>query len=116
MTLQIGKNASMGEIYGPAMEITEQKKADEYLSALVDYYLKWFPDAAREEAAVVQRGNLAYYAGYYDNETRIRVEGLFKGAHPVFGRIVHNGSPTAEEAFEMGKQWAEAAQKESEQG
>jgi hypothetical protein len=50
----------------------------------------------------VERHNLGYFAGYYDNETRERVERLFKCSHPIFGSIAKNGAPTAKEALAAG--------------
>ncbi|TXH09637.1 MAG: hypothetical protein E6R03_16465 [Hyphomicrobiaceae bacterium] len=42
------------------------------------------------------------FAGYYDSETRERVERLFKCEHPIFGAIATKGQPTAELAFALG--------------
>jgi hypothetical protein len=97
-----GKNATIREQYGPAMDIDSQEDADAYFAALLvfskDHYGK---DV--EEATAIHRANLGYYAGYYDNETRERVERLFKCAHPIFGAIAEKGAPSPEEAFAMGE-------------
>jgi hypothetical protein len=95
-----GKN--IGDVYGPAMKIIDQKHADECFEGLVVENLSARPNITREQAEQTQRSNLGYYAGYYDNETRERVERLFKCAHPIFGDIATNGAPTAEQAFKMG--------------
>lgn len=92
------KATTVGDIYGPAMKITEQAEADEYLLSLVAC------KAAREgitmrQAMSMARQNLGYYAGYHDEGTRRRVEELFHCSHPVFGSI----EPTPGEAFEMGR-------------
>ncbi len=94
-----------GELYDPAMEIQSQAHADAYFEILVAYCMKRH-NKTRQEAEVIQRSNLGYYAGYYDNETRERVERLFKCAHPVFGKIAENGPPSPEQAFHMGVAWA----------
>ena len=60
----------------------------------------------RAEAEKICKSNLGYYAGYYDNETRARVEKLFLCEHPIFGSIKENGAPTPEEAFNAGKNYA----------
>ena len=54
------------------------------------------------EAEQICKSNLGYFAGYYDHETRMRVERLFKCSHPVFG-VAKEKEITAEEAFELGK-------------
>lgn len=43
--------------------------------------------------------NLGYISGYYDDETCLKIQEIFKTAHPIFG----NRIPTTEEAFEAGK-------------
>ena len=98
-----------GEAYEPAMEITDQEEADRYFLVLVGMSMK--NGQSREEAEKIQRENLGYYAGYYDSETRARVEKLFNCAHPIFGPI-SQGEPTAEEAFEIGRKLGEQALKE----
>ena len=72
------------EAYSPAMEITEQAEADTYFEALVDRQARVF-EVPHEQAKRVERSNLGYYAGYYSEETRRRVERLFRCQHPVFG-------------------------------
>ena len=62
---------------------------------------------SREEAENIERCNLGYWGGYYDLETRLRVERLFRCEHPFFG-LAADGQPAPEEAFEMGRQLAEA--------
>lgn len=101
---KLPENLTIGEAYGPAMEITEQAKADEYFELLVQRAMK-FHKGNRGKAEAQEKSNLGYYAGYYDSETRARVEKLFSCTHPIFGPI-SKGTPTAEEAFEMGKKLA----------
>ena len=95
------KGTTIGEMYGPAMEITGQTAADAYFERLVESYVaNW--GKPREEAESVIRTNLGYYAGYYSQETRERVERLYRCAHPIFGAIATNPPPTAEQAFRTG--------------
>src|SRR5438270_427355 len=68
-----------------------------------------FGTNSREQAERIERDNLAYFAGYYDDQTRQRVETLFKCAHPVFGSIAENGPPTTKQAFQMGVAMGAAA-------
>jgi hypothetical protein len=91
---------TIGDKYGPAMKITDQGEADEYFEACVRHSMGH--GKTREEAEQVERSNLGYFAGYYDHETRGRVERLFKCAHPVFGAIAEKGPPSAEEAYNAG--------------
>ena len=71
------------ELYGPAMEITNSEEADAYLKELVNYYVELGNPPDRAEDIV--RTNLSWYAGYFDHETRLRVERLFDCQHPILG-------------------------------
>ena len=103
--------------YDYAMEITEQKEADRYLAELVDKCMKERRSrgepATPEMCMEIQRGNLGYWAGYYDSETRARVERLFRCAHPIFGPIADNGVPTPEQAFQAGVEMGRKIKHES---
>jgi len=92
---------TIGETYESAMKITDQKEADKYFEMLVQESMQE-SGKSREEIEKIQRSNLAYLAGYYDDETRLRVERLFCCAHPIFGKVSEH-IPTIEEAFELGK-------------
>lgn len=95
-----------GQKYDPAMKITTQEEADEYFEILVEHTMRIREGGCtREEAESIERANLGYIAGYYDDEVRERVERLFNCAHPVFGKISENGRPTAEQAFQAGRDW-----------
>ena len=94
------KKITYKEKYGPAMKITDQKEANEYFEKCVKHSMTF--GNSREQAEDIERQNLGYYAGYYDHETRLRVEELFSCKHPVFGSA-ETSKPTPEEAFEMGK-------------
>lgn len=98
---------TIGDKYQPAMEITDQDKADAYFEECVVHTMRW--GRTREEAEKIERANLGYYAGYYNDETRERVERLFRCSHPIFGAIAQQGPVTPAKAFEMG---IDAAQKE----
>lgn len=102
------ENLTWGDIGDPAMQITDQKEADEYLEDYVNFIMKIRPESSKLEASVIARSNFGYFAGYFSDEVRERVERLFNTEHPIFGKISINGSPTKEEAFEMGKKFAES--------
>lgn len=91
---------TIGDKYGPAMQITDQAKADAYFEECVLHCMSH--GSTREEAESIERSNLGYYAGYYNNETRRRVERLYRCAHPVFGAIGNGSGPTPDEAFAAG--------------
>jgi hypothetical protein len=99
---------SIGDKYGPAMELTEQPDADAYFEKCIEHTMR-FDKNTRERAESIERANLGYYAGYYSNETRARVERLFHCAHPIFGEIAVKGPPTPEEALAKGIEMGRAA-------
>lgn len=101
------KESTFGDLLHPAMEIKGQAEADAYFKKLVDYSMTFWGHS-REEAERINKSNLGYFAGYYDSETRERVERLFHCSHPVFGSIAEKGTPTPEEALEAGKRMARA--------
>ena len=98
------------ETLEPTISITEQANADQYLKDYIAYIRKWLDKEPRQDnmtAEQIAKANLGYYAGYFDRETRIRVEKLFHCEHPFFGKATeHEVSP--KEAFEIGKRLAEA--------
>lgn len=98
-----------GECLGPAMKITDESDAKQYFvdyAAFIQKHLDAKPRHDAQTASDIARINLSYYAGYYDNGTRERVERLFECSHPAFGAIAKNGAPTVKEAFDAGKRMA----------
>lgn len=95
---------TFGECLGPAMSITDAADARQYLKdyvAFIQRALDREPRTDGKTAAEIAGINLGYYAGYYDNETRERVEQLFNCWHPIFGSAKQ--PPTPEEAFAAGQ-------------
>lgn len=99
------KDVSIATKYEPAMKIADQAEADAYFERCVEHTMTRF-GRPRWEAEEIERANLGYYAGYFDNETRRRVERLFRCGHPIFGKIAAVGAPTPEEALQAGKDLA----------
>lgn len=95
---------TIGEKYGPAMAITDQAAADEYFERCVQHTMARGP-YTRETAETLERSNLGYYAGYCDEETRGRVERLFKCEHPVLGPVSQRKS--VEEILQLGREMAQ---------
>lgn len=114
MTIFNTGKCTYGDILGPAMKITDPDDAKQYLESYVEYLIPHViennENATDEfiytESVNIAKRNLGYYAGYYDNETRKRVEKLFECSHPIFGSIEDNGEISAELAFELGKKHA----------
>lgn len=104
----LARAKTLGDLYGPAMQITDQQEADEYLDALIRDTMEH--GRTYMEAMAIEKSNLGYFAGYYDHETRLRVERLFKCAHPIFGPAA-NGAPTAKEAFDAGRKIGKMSRK-----
>lgn len=100
--LKARSKVTIGDKYGPAMEIQTEAEALEYFEALVKHSMSF--GKTRDEAERLERSNLGYFAGYYSHDTRERVERLFKCAHPIFGSIAEKGAPTAEQALIAGMQ------------
>jgi hypothetical protein len=96
-----------------AMKITDPEDAKQYLEAMVDHCQKIAPEKTREECLAIQKANLGYFAGYYTDDTRERVERLFDCAHPVFGKITEH-KVTDAEAFAMGVKMGEEARRKRE--
>ena len=92
-----------GEMYRRAMEITDQAEADRWFEFCVQEHLKERPDHSRKQAEEIQSQNIGYFAGYYDTQTRLRVEKLFRAVHPVFGSVAKHGDPSPDVAFKMGQ-------------
>lgn len=87
--------------YSEAMEVKDKSEAAAYFERLVASCMS--SGQPRHICEEIQRKNLGYFAGYYDDETRRRVERLYNCAHPFFGAIAENGPATPEEALAIGK-------------
>lgn len=103
---QIPWKITIRDKYGPAMEMKTKAEADAYFAKLVEHNCRCQDIEGKEpdevEAVRVEKINLGYYAGYYDQETRARVEELFDCAHPYFGKLAMNGPPSPETAYNIG--------------
>lgn len=94
-----------GDCLKPAMEITDKEDSIQYKTDYIAFTQKELdtnPSQDGNTAEDIVNSNLGYFAGYYDSETRKRVERLFMCSHPVFGSIEKNGSPSSEDAFVHG--------------
>lgn len=108
-TKPLPKLITIGKKYKPAMIIIDAKEAQRYFEKLVAHSM--LHGNSREEAEKIEKSNLGYFAGYYGDDVRKKVEQLFFCVHPIFG-AASNDTPTAAEAFELGKKLAESSKKE----
>ena len=98
-TEPLPENATIGDLYSPAMKITSKKEAEEYLEKLIERNIK-ITSNSREKATSIEKANIGYFAGYYGTKTAQRVYKLFMTSHPIFG----TSQPTPKEAFEKGRE------------
>src|SRR4051812_1615928 len=94
-----------GECLAPAMQIDDEADAKQYLAdyvALIQRAITREPRSDARTAAEIAGINLGYFAGYYDHETRERVERLFFCVHPILGSAAKH-KPTPEECVAAGK-------------
>jgi hypothetical protein len=101
------KKYTSGQLYRPAIFIKNKADAVVYFEELVEYHLQ--EEGLTIDEKEVRRNikdSLGYFAGYYDDETRLRVEELFECAHPMFGKA-KDGTPSIEEALKKGMDFAE---------
>jgi hypothetical protein len=96
------ESLTYGECLDPAMKITDQHDADQYLYDYVRFIEKNIDPTSNMTAIQMAKYNLGYYAGYHNDDTRLRVETLFMCKHPIFGSIAEKDSLTSEEAFNLG--------------
>ena len=82
------KKPTYREVYGPAMEITDQADADQYKIKMLDLLNTRLINGKNELGITSEQMlniNLGYYAGYYDKKVAARVHKLFVCSHPIFG-------------------------------
>lgn len=89
--------------YDAAMKATTMTAAAFELDRLVLAARRADPSKGYDEHREIQLSNIAYFAGYYGDETRQRVENLYGCEHPVFGEFAAFGSPPPEVSFRMGQ-------------
>lgn len=92
-----GKQISkMDEIIETALKL-EDEEQKEYVKA----YCALGPYA---------RQNIGYVSGYYDSETRSKIQKIFETAHPIFG----TSTPSGDEALKVGQKLGEEAKQKAE--
>lgn len=94
---------TIGEKYGPAMHIHTQEEADKYFEECVQHSMLF--GNSREKAIEIEKQNIGYYTGYYDDETAERAKRLFKCKHPIFDEMIV--FMNCEDAFKKGVELGE---------
>lgn len=94
------KDITVQEKYDGAIKIITEEDADKYFVGCVLHTRK-YSGVSVEQAIIIEKNNIGYYAGYYDRNTRIRVEDLYDTQHPIFGKA-SKSIPTPEEAYLLG--------------
>lgn len=92
----IPPHATFVEKYDPVALIKTHEEARKYFEACVAHTVSW--GQTPQEAEVIERLNIGYWAGYFDEVTYHRILRLFRVTHPLFGLTY----PTPEEALAMG--------------
>ena len=109
--MKLPDELTLGEKYTPAMHVADQDEADVYLAACVEHNLRLCErdgvTRTQEEAEGIERVNIGYWSGYYDLETRTRVERLFRCVHPLFGPVALAKTLTTAEILSMGREMGE---------
>lgn len=94
-------DATMSQKYDDLMIVEDQAEANQLLERNVVHSMRYSEkQLTREEALRIERSNIAYMAGYHDQETRVRVERLFRCVHQLLGSSAKQ--LTVEEAFQLG--------------
>lgn len=96
-----------GDALDPIFKITDKADAMQYKEAYIKHTEKYLTNGVNKEgmtALQIVNANIGYYAGYGSDKDRKRIEELFDCAHPIFGSIKDNGSPTGKEAFQCGNE------------
>lgn len=90
---------TMGKLFEKAQSIPDSE-AQEFLTCYVSYIVN-SRNMSIEEATQIAKSNLGYYAGYYSNDVRKKIEAKFNCVHPIFG---HAENPVSNEmAFALGQ-------------
>lgn len=111
--MKVNEAKTAGEIFDLALQVTTKEHAEAFIN---EYAEDWFQNnnaegRTLEQIKTICRQNLGFFAGYYSDETRAKIEDLFSTEHPIFGKISKH-KPTPEEAFNAGLKMGEAARKE----
>jgi len=97
------KDLTYGECLSPAMEIKDLKEAQQYLKDYADWIQTDLDEKGSTDNAMdIAKHNLGYFAGYYSDEVRKRIETLFMCEHPLFGSIKKMVVPLQNKPLKLG--------------
>ena len=92
---------TIGDLYGPAMEVQTKEEAEAYFKRLIEHYVRHWNKSIDEATSIVKQ-SLGYFAGYYDQETIERTQRLYGTVHPVFGDAETIKRISGKQVFLMG--------------
>lgn len=90
------------DLYENAIEAKSHIEAKKIVQHLVFKFQTRNKGFSNEDATANIKSRIGYYAGYFDESVRRRVEALYDTEHPMFGRLEKMGMPTSDEAFQCG--------------
>jgi len=79
---EISDTATLGEIYGPALDVTNRDEAKRYFAKLVQRRMR-MTGCSLEEARRIERVNIGYFAGYYSDSINHKVKMLYGAVNPM---------------------------------
>ena len=85
-----------------AIEAKSNLEAKKILQHLVFKFQTRNKGVSDEDATLIIKSRIGYYAGYFDDSVRERVEQLYDTEHPMFGKFVEMGAPSSAEAYQCG--------------
>ncbi len=97
---------TFGEVFDSANACTTKEEAQAWLKKEIERHsveYKYTP----EESEKIIKANLGYFAGYYDEATRVKIETLFGAQHPIFGSVSRKWTP--DEIFKKGVELGQKA-------
>lgn len=99
--------SNMGELFNEELRLAKENKDEAH--EFFKEYVKAINDenddcGSLDEAEIIAKSNLGYYAGYYDEETCNIIYETYQCEHPIFGKEPFNVSPGVafKKGYEMG--------------
>lgn len=77
---------TFGEVFESAMKCDTLDQANSWMQHEVQRHVTEY-NQTPEEAENIIKSNLGYFAGYYDEATREKIERLFSAQRPIFGSV-----------------------------
>lgn len=101
-------DATLGEIYNPAMDVQTEAEAEAYLARIIRALQRAHPEMAEAEATECALSNVGYWTGYCSDATAERVKRLYHTTHPIFG----DAKLTPDELLRLGMEYGKQRERE----